>query len=91
MLPVAFRRRTEKQVERVAEAKIPTSHGEFTAVGYRSTFDGAYGFMIHKIATISMKPSAKPISGASTMKISVLVQPPGSSATWPAFAIAAPA
>jgi 3,4-dihydroxy 2-butanone 4-phosphate synthase/GTP cyclohydrolase II len=38
---VAYRRRYEKQVERVAEARIPTRHGEFQAVGYRSTFDGA--------------------------------------------------
>ncbi len=37
---IAFRRRTEKQVVRVAEAKIPTAHGEFLAVGYESTFDG---------------------------------------------------
>jgi 3,4-dihydroxy 2-butanone 4-phosphate synthase/GTP cyclohydrolase II len=37
---IAFRRRTEKQVVRVAEAKIPTVHGEFTAVGYQSVLDG---------------------------------------------------
>jgi len=37
---IAFRRRTEKQVVRVAEAKIPTSHGEFLAVGYESVLDG---------------------------------------------------
>ena len=37
---IAYRRRFEKQVERVAEARIPTRHGEFTAIGYRSTFDG---------------------------------------------------
>ncbi|MBC7373518.1 MAG: bifunctional 3,4-dihydroxy-2-butanone-4-phosphate synthase/GTP cyclohydrolase II [Frankiales bacterium] len=37
---IAFRRRTEKQVERLAEAKIPTDHGAFMALGYRSTFDG---------------------------------------------------
>jgi 3,4-dihydroxy 2-butanone 4-phosphate synthase/GTP cyclohydrolase II len=36
---IAFRRRTEKQVVRVAEAKIPTAHGEFTAVGYESLLD----------------------------------------------------
>jgi len=33
---IAWRRRTESQVERVAEAKIPTKHGEFRAVGYQS-------------------------------------------------------
>jgi 3,4-dihydroxy 2-butanone 4-phosphate synthase/GTP cyclohydrolase II len=37
---IAYRRRFEKQVERVAEARIPTRHGDFTAFGYRSTFDG---------------------------------------------------
>jgi 3,4-dihydroxy 2-butanone 4-phosphate synthase/GTP cyclohydrolase II len=37
---IAFRRRTEKQVVRVAEAKIPTAHGDFTAVGYESVLDG---------------------------------------------------
>jgi 3,4-dihydroxy 2-butanone 4-phosphate synthase/GTP cyclohydrolase II len=37
---IAFRRRTEKQVTRVAEAKIPTAHGDFVAVGYESVLDG---------------------------------------------------
>lgn len=37
---IAYRRRTEKQVRAIAEARIPTRHGEFRAVGYRSTFDG---------------------------------------------------
>ncbi|MCW2614332.1 MAG: 3,4-dihydroxy-2-butanone 4-phosphate synthase [Frankiales bacterium] len=36
---IAYRRRTEQQVERVAEARIPTAHGEFRAVGYRSVLD----------------------------------------------------
>ena len=30
----------EKHVERVAEARIPTRHGEFRAVGYASIYDG---------------------------------------------------
>jgi 3,4-dihydroxy 2-butanone 4-phosphate synthase / GTP cyclohydrolase II len=38
---IAYRRHTEKQVERVAEARIPTAHGPFRAVGYRSEYDGA--------------------------------------------------
>jgi 3,4-dihydroxy 2-butanone 4-phosphate synthase/GTP cyclohydrolase II len=38
---IAWRRRTEKQVERVAEASIPTNHGEFRAVGYQSKLDEA--------------------------------------------------
>ena len=37
---IAWRRRTEKQVERVAEAKIPTAFGDFVAVGYESVLDG---------------------------------------------------
>ena len=37
---IAYRRRFEKQVERVAEAQIPTSHGTFLAVGYDSLLDG---------------------------------------------------
>jgi 3,4-dihydroxy 2-butanone 4-phosphate synthase/GTP cyclohydrolase II len=37
---IAYRRRTEKQIERVAEAKMPTEHGTFTAYGYRATHDG---------------------------------------------------
>ena len=36
---IAYRRGHEKLVERVAEARIPTSHGEFTAVSYRSFVD----------------------------------------------------
>jgi len=38
---VSYRRRTEKQVERVADARIPTEHGIFRAVGYRAAFDPA--------------------------------------------------
>ena len=37
---VAFRRHREKQVERVVETRLPTEHGEFTAVGYRTQVDG---------------------------------------------------
>ncbi len=37
---IAWRRRHEKQVQRVAEARIPTPHGEFRAVGFESLFDG---------------------------------------------------
>lgn len=33
-------RRTESQVTRVAEARIPTAYGDFRAVGYRSEIDG---------------------------------------------------
>ncbi|HEY2795113.1 MAG TPA: bifunctional 3,4-dihydroxy-2-butanone-4-phosphate synthase/GTP cyclohydrolase II [Micromonosporaceae bacterium] len=37
---ITYRRRTEKQVERVAEARLPTEFGTFTAYGYTATFDG---------------------------------------------------
>ncbi|WP_030514013.1 bifunctional 3,4-dihydroxy-2-butanone-4-phosphate synthase/GTP cyclohydrolase II [Nocardia sp. NRRL WC-3656] len=36
---IAWRRRHEKQVERIAEARIPTKYGEFKAVGYKSIYD----------------------------------------------------
>jgi 3,4-dihydroxy 2-butanone 4-phosphate synthase / GTP cyclohydrolase II len=36
---VAYRRTHEKQVERVVETKLPTEHGDFTAVGYRAAVD----------------------------------------------------
>jgi 3,4-dihydroxy 2-butanone 4-phosphate synthase / GTP cyclohydrolase II len=37
---IEYRRRTERLVERIAEARLPTEHGEFRAVGYRATNDG---------------------------------------------------
>jgi 3,4-dihydroxy 2-butanone 4-phosphate synthase/GTP cyclohydrolase II len=37
---IAYRRRFEKQVARVAQARIPTAHGEFTAIGFDSLLDG---------------------------------------------------
>jgi 3,4-dihydroxy 2-butanone 4-phosphate synthase/GTP cyclohydrolase II len=38
---VAYRRHRERQVERVVETRLPTEHGDFTAVGYRADIDGA--------------------------------------------------
>jgi 3,4-dihydroxy 2-butanone 4-phosphate synthase/GTP cyclohydrolase II len=38
---VRHRRRTENLVERVAETRLPTRHGDFTAYGYRITVDGS--------------------------------------------------
>jgi 3,4-dihydroxy 2-butanone 4-phosphate synthase/GTP cyclohydrolase II len=38
---IAHRRRYEKLVQKVAEAKLPTKHGQFTAVAYRSNVDAA--------------------------------------------------
>ncbi|HEY0949669.1 bifunctional 3,4-dihydroxy-2-butanone-4-phosphate synthase/GTP cyclohydrolase II [Nocardioides sp.] len=36
---VRYRRRHETHVERVAETRLPTRHGDFTAYGYRITVD----------------------------------------------------
>jgi 3,4-dihydroxy 2-butanone 4-phosphate synthase/GTP cyclohydrolase II len=36
---VHYRRRTEMHVERRAETRLPTEHGDFTAFGYRITVD----------------------------------------------------
>ena len=38
---IAYIRRTESQIERVAETVLPTDYGDFRAVGYRSLIDGA--------------------------------------------------
>ncbi|WP_210443154.1 bifunctional 3,4-dihydroxy-2-butanone-4-phosphate synthase/GTP cyclohydrolase II [Nocardioides sp. SYSU D00065] len=38
---VRYRRRHERHVERVAETRLPTRHGDFTAYGYRITIDGS--------------------------------------------------
>jgi 3,4-dihydroxy 2-butanone 4-phosphate synthase / GTP cyclohydrolase II len=37
---IAYRRRHEKHVVRVAQARIPTRHGDFVAYGYDSLLDG---------------------------------------------------
>ncbi|MGD9530218.1 MAG: GTP cyclohydrolase II, partial [Pseudonocardia sp.] len=37
---IAYRRRFEKHVARVAQARIPTRHGEFLAYGFDSLLDG---------------------------------------------------
>jgi 3,4-dihydroxy 2-butanone 4-phosphate synthase / GTP cyclohydrolase II len=39
---VAYRRRTEKLIERVVATKLPTAFGEFVAVGYRSLVDNKH-------------------------------------------------
>jgi len=38
---VAYRLRTERLVHRVAEARLPTAHGEFRIIGYRNDVDHA--------------------------------------------------
>ena len=37
---IAYRRRHDRQIEREAEARIPTKYGDFRAVGFRSLVDG---------------------------------------------------
>jgi 3,4-dihydroxy 2-butanone 4-phosphate synthase/GTP cyclohydrolase II len=39
---IKYRRRTEKLVERVAEASLPTDYGDFTVVGYRALMDSKH-------------------------------------------------
>src|SRR5436305_6856642 len=39
---VAYRRRTEKLIERVVSTKLPTSFGDFVAIGYRSLIDNKH-------------------------------------------------
>ncbi len=36
---IAYRRRHEKLVHRIAEAKLPTKHGEFVVIAYKSDID----------------------------------------------------
>ena len=36
---IAYRRRHEKLIERVAQAHLPTRYGDFTAIAYKSTTD----------------------------------------------------
>ena len=38
---IAYRRRTERQVHQVAQARLPTEHGPFRVYGYRADPDGA--------------------------------------------------
>jgi 3,4-dihydroxy 2-butanone 4-phosphate synthase/GTP cyclohydrolase II len=38
---IHHRRRHENHVRRVAETRLPTEHGDFTAYGYRMTIDGS--------------------------------------------------
>ena len=39
---IEYRRRTEKLVERVTAIRLPTEHGEFTAVAFRETLTGKH-------------------------------------------------
>jgi 3,4-dihydroxy 2-butanone 4-phosphate synthase / GTP cyclohydrolase II len=52
---IAYRRKHEKLVHRVAEAVIPTPFGPFTAIGYESTVDAN-----QHIALVRGEPAGKP-------------------------------
>lgn len=45
---VAYRRRTEKLVERVVDTKLPTAFGDFVAYGFRSLVDGQHHMALVK-------------------------------------------
>jgi 3,4-dihydroxy 2-butanone 4-phosphate synthase/GTP cyclohydrolase II len=59
---IAYRRRTERLVERVAEANLPTEYGEFEVVGYRSLLDNK-----HHVAMVKGDVRAAAESGESVM------------------------
>ncbi|WP_250037082.1 bifunctional 3,4-dihydroxy-2-butanone-4-phosphate synthase/GTP cyclohydrolase II [Paractinoplanes maris] len=45
---IAYRRHHQTQVERVVETRLPTEHGQFTAVGYRAlTDDGEHVALVY--------------------------------------------
>lgn len=45
---IAYRRRTERLVERIAETRLPTPSGEFKAIGYRSLVGDEYHIALVK-------------------------------------------
>ena len=53
---IAYRLRHEKLVQRVAEAKLPTKYGEFTAMAYKSAVDAAEHIAFVKGDISSDKP-----------------------------------
>ena len=59
---IAYRRRTERLVERVAEANLPTEYGEFDVVGYRSLLDNK-----HHVAMVKGDVRAAAEGGDSVM------------------------
>ena len=59
---IKYRRRTEKLVERVAEASLPTEYGDFNVVGYRSLLDNK-----HHVALVKGDVRAAAERGESVM------------------------
>ena len=61
---VRYRRRHEVLVERVAETRLPTRHGDFTAYGYRITVDGSEHIALVYGDVASRRPRAGADPGA---------------------------
>ena len=59
---IKYRRQTEKLVERVAEALLPTEHGDFRVVGYRALLDDK-----HHVALVKGDVRAAAERGESVM------------------------
>jgi 3,4-dihydroxy 2-butanone 4-phosphate synthase/GTP cyclohydrolase II len=59
---IKYRRRTEKLVERVAEASLPTDYGDFSVVGYRALMDSK-----HHVALVKGDVRAAAERGESVM------------------------
>ena len=59
---IKYRRRTEKLVERVAEANLPTDYGDFDVVGYRALLDEK-----HHVALVKGDVRAAAERGESVM------------------------
>jgi 3,4-dihydroxy 2-butanone 4-phosphate synthase / GTP cyclohydrolase II len=45
---IAYRRRTERLIEREAAVSLPTAYGDFTAIGYRSKIDNKHHLALVK-------------------------------------------
>ena len=59
---VRYRRRHENLVERVAETRLPTRYGDFTAYGYRITVDGSEHIaLVHGDLSGASGPGAEPV------------------------------
>ena len=57
---VAYRRRTEKLVERVVSTRLPTAFGDFVAFGYRSMLDGKHHVALVKGDVDGRRGRARP-------------------------------
>ena len=63
---IDWRRKHEKHIERIAEARIPTAHGEFRAVGYTSMLDD-----VEHVALVLRRHSATAtdVAGARALRV----------------------